>query len=171
MFITDNEGIPLGNRQTATSHVFDRACQSTQPGSRTYLPITPKWSDVIPSHLFRDRNPQRNSSKTSRGHYFQAGTGTRYWIGVKVFKNDPPGVKRWWAGHALRDRDPQTNMFLDSYTFQTWSMRTDFHRKGISTSPSLAYSSSSTLQPYSTPSPFCRVMRLKLSGTSNNFDK
>jgi len=60
--------------------------------------------------------------------YFQGGTGTRYWIGVKVFKNDPPGKVRWWAGHALRDRDPQSNAFLNSATLQPGSMSTTLTR-------------------------------------------
>jgi len=64
-YFTDNEGIPLGNsNKQPDAMFFDCACKSTQRRSRTYLPTIPKWSDVIPSHLFRDCNLQRNSSKT-----------------------------------------------------------------------------------------------------------
>jgi hypothetical protein len=57
--------------------------------------------------------------------YFQPGTATRYWIGIKVFhnsRNNPPGVDTWWAGHALRDQDPNTGAWLNTYTFQAGSM-------------------------------------------------
>jgi hypothetical protein len=35
----------------------------------------------------------------SDARYFAAGTGTRWWVGIEVFK-DPDGTNRWWAGHA-----------------------------------------------------------------------
>ena len=57
--------------------------------------------------------------------YFQPGTHTRYWIGIKVFhnsQNNPPGTNRWWAGHALRDQDPNTGAWLNTYTFQPGTM-------------------------------------------------
>jgi hypothetical protein len=57
--------------------------------------------------------------------YFQPGTSTRYWIGIKVFhngQNQPPGINRWWAGHALRDQDPNTGAWLNTYTFQAGTM-------------------------------------------------
>lgn len=35
--------------------------------------------------------------------YFVPGTGTRAWIGIKVFKSSSPnGTHRWWAGWAKR---------------------------------------------------------------------
>jgi hypothetical protein len=34
--------------------------------------------------------------------YFGPGTGTRAWIGIKVFKNPKTGVHWWWAGWARR---------------------------------------------------------------------
>ena len=52
--------------------------------------------------------------------YFLPGTGTRWWLGVKVFKKDPPKVTKWWAGHALRDL--QNGTFQNSFTFQSGSM-------------------------------------------------
>ena len=33
--------------------------------------------------------------------YFSAGTGTRWWVGIRIFK-DVDGVTRWWVGHAYR---------------------------------------------------------------------
>ena len=36
-------------------------------------------------------------------NYFAPGTGTRAWIGIKVFKSSSPnGTHRWWAGWAMR---------------------------------------------------------------------
>ena len=43
----------------------------------------------------------RQSTQTDLARYFAAGTGTRWWVGIKVFKN-PGGTNRWWAGHASR---------------------------------------------------------------------
>ena len=40
-------------------------------------------------------------TQTNLVRYFAAGTGTRWWVGIKVFKN-PGGTNRWWAGHASR---------------------------------------------------------------------
>ncbi len=40
-------------------------------------------------------------TQTDLARYFVAGTGTRWWVGIKVFKN-PGGTNRWWAGHASR---------------------------------------------------------------------
>jgi formylmethanofuran dehydrogenase subunit A len=40
-------------------------------------------------------------TQTDLARYFAAGTGTRWWVGIKVFKN-PGGTNRWWAGHASR---------------------------------------------------------------------
>jgi hypothetical protein len=35
--------------------------------------------------------------------YFAAGTGTRAWIGIKVWRSAVNGgTHRWWAGHAAR---------------------------------------------------------------------
>ena len=39
--------------------------------------------------------------ETDLARYFAAHTGTRWWIGMKVFKN-PGRTARWWAGHASR---------------------------------------------------------------------
>ena len=42
---------------------------------------------------------------TDLAKYFGPGTGTRCWIGIKVFKAaTPTGTSRWWAGYALRKR-------------------------------------------------------------------
>ena len=36
-------------------------------------------------------------------NYFAPGTGTRAWIGIKIFKSSSPnGTHRWWAGWARR---------------------------------------------------------------------
>jgi hypothetical protein len=40
-------------------------------------------------------------TQTDLARYFAAGTGTRWWVGIEVFK-DPDGTNRWWAGHASR---------------------------------------------------------------------
>jgi hypothetical protein len=40
-------------------------------------------------------------TQTDLSRYFGPGTGTRCWVGIKVFKN-PGGINRWWAGHASR---------------------------------------------------------------------
>ena len=40
---------------------------------------------------------------TDLSRYFGLGTGTRAWIGIKIFKNsDPNGTHRWWCGWAKR---------------------------------------------------------------------
>lgn len=55
--------------------------------------------------------------------YFAAGTGTRAWIGLKIFcdsRNNPPNHK-WWSGWAHRDRAPN-GAFLDSATLHPESM-------------------------------------------------
>jgi hypothetical protein len=53
--------------------------------------------------------------------YFSPGTGTRCWIGVKVFKAaTPTGTHRWWAGYALRKRVNGT--FIDQPEMSAESM-------------------------------------------------
>ena len=45
-------------------------------------------------------------TQTDLGRYFAAGTGTRVWLGVKIFldnRNNPP-THRWWCGWATRDQ-------------------------------------------------------------------
>jgi hypothetical protein len=57
------------------------------------------------------------------GRYFAAGTGTRVWLGVKVFcdsRNNPP-THRWWCGWATRDQG-QNGVFLNSATLHPESM-------------------------------------------------
>lgn len=51
--------------------------------------------------------------------YFAAGTGTRWWVGLKIFKN-PTGTTRWWAGHA--ERTVQNGNFIDTATLHVESM-------------------------------------------------
>jgi hypothetical protein len=39
------------------------------------------------------------------GRYFGPGTGTRVWLGVKIFKKSAPHLPhRWWFGMAVRDQ-------------------------------------------------------------------
>jgi hypothetical protein len=53
--------------------------------------------------------------------YFGPGTGTRSWIGIKVFKSDNVGgVHRWWAGHATRKL--VQGVFLDEAEISQESM-------------------------------------------------
>jgi hypothetical protein len=52
--------------------------------------------------------------------YFGPGTGTRWWIGIKVFKSDTGGVHRWWAGHAKRAF--VQGAFIDEAEFSPESM-------------------------------------------------
>src|SRR5271169_2172103 len=54
---------------------------------------------------------------------FAAGTGTRAWIGVKVFCDDRNNLSqpRWWCGWATRDQLPN-GTFLDSATMHAESM-------------------------------------------------
>jgi hypothetical protein len=54
--------------------------------------------------------------------YFAAGTGTRAWIGIKIFKDDrnTPPVHRWWCGWAARDF--VGGLFLNSATMHAESM-------------------------------------------------
>ena len=53
---------------------------------------------------------------------FAAGTGTRAWIGIKIFKDDrnTPPVHRWWCGWAARDF--VGGIFLNSATMHAESM-------------------------------------------------
>ena len=54
--------------------------------------------------------------------YFAPGTGTRAWVGIKVFgdnRNVPP-VHRWWAGWATRDQ--VNGQFLDQASLDAESM-------------------------------------------------
>ena len=56
--------------------------------------------------------------------YFAAGTGTRAWVGIKIFKdhqNIPP-VHRWWCGWATRDSINGQCQFLNSATMHAESM-------------------------------------------------
>jgi hypothetical protein len=62
-------------------------------------------------------------TQTDLGRYSAAGTGTRAWIGVKIFpddRNNPP-THRWWCGWATRDQ-AQNGAFLNSATFHAESM-------------------------------------------------
>lgn len=54
--------------------------------------------------------------------YFALGTGTRAWIGIKIFKDDrnTPPVHRWWCGWASRDF--VGGVFLNSATMHPESM-------------------------------------------------
>jgi hypothetical protein len=38
-------------------------------------------------------------TQTDLARYFAVGTGTRWWVGIKMFKN-LGGTNRWWDGHA-----------------------------------------------------------------------
>jgi hypothetical protein len=58
-------------------------------------------------------------SERDLGRYFGPGTGTRWWIGIKIFKN-PNGVARWWTGHAQRTMI--NGAFLDVATLHHESM-------------------------------------------------
>jgi hypothetical protein len=131
VYFTDNEDIPLGNSNKQPDAMFSIVLANLPNGGagHTFQQL-PNGAMLFPVICFEISicNETLPRLLGDLGRYFQAGTGTRYWMGIKVFKNDPPGVIRWWAGHALRDQDPQTNMFLDSYTFQAGSMRTDLHR-------------------------------------------
>jgi hypothetical protein len=53
--------------------------------------------------------------------YFGPGTGTRCWIGLKLFKaNTPTGTTRWWAGYAMRKR--VNGVFVDEPDISVESM-------------------------------------------------
>ena len=69
--------------------------------------------------------------------YFAPGTGTRAWIGVKIFKDhrhNPPN-HRWWCGWASRDR-AANGTFLDSATINPESMPIlHSHNSPLSTQP------------------------------------
>jgi hypothetical protein len=53
--------------------------------------------------------------------YFGPGTGTRCWIGIKVFKaNTPTGTTRWRAGYAMRKC--VNGVFVDEPDMSTESM-------------------------------------------------
>ena len=42
-------------------------------------------------------------AETDLRSYFDVGTGTRHWVGIKVWKSRTGGPTRWWAGHASRE--------------------------------------------------------------------
>jgi len=70
------------------------------------------WNESMPRLTQRDLD-----------RYFAAGTGTRLWVGIKIFeddRNNPPS-HRWWAGWATRDRAPN-GAFLNSATLHAESM-------------------------------------------------
>jgi len=120
-YFTDNEGIPLGNSNKQPDAMFSIVLANLPNGGAGHtFQQFPNGAMLFPVICFEIAICNETLPRLfgDLGRYFQAGTGTRYWMGIKVFKNDPPEVIRWWAGHALRDQDPQTNMFLDSYTFQ-----------------------------------------------------
>ena len=57
---------------------------------------------------------------TDLNRYFGPGTGTRCWIGLKIFKTTN-GNHRWWAGIAYRARAPN-GTFLDAPDMSPESM-------------------------------------------------
>jgi hypothetical protein len=58
--------------------------------------------------------------------YFAAGTGTRTWIGVKIFIDESgAGQHRWYCAQMDRDFDVVNNRFLDSGTVQPGSFASE----------------------------------------------
>lgn len=87
----------------------------TVPNSRFPFPII-----IAESVCSKDTLTQLAIPDVAR--LFAPGTGTRWWIGINILKQDPPKVTTWWAGHVIRDYDAQNNVWLDSYTFGPGSM-------------------------------------------------
>ena len=119
----------LGNNVKLTDASFSaRPAQLPNGGAGHTFQIDPNNGQItIPIFCFEIAIGNETLVKllNDAARYFQPGTQTRYWLGIKVFhnsQNNPPGVNRWWAGDALRDQDPNTGAWLNTYTFQAGSM-------------------------------------------------
>ena len=98
VYFTDNEGIPLGNSNKQPDAMFSIVPANLPNGGagHTFQQL-PNGAMLFPVICF-EMAIDNETLPRLLGHlerYFQAGTGTRYWMGIKVFKNDPSGVIRW----------------------------------------------------------------------------
>jgi len=70
------------------------------------FPINSASNRIAPQLVFEvavSNESMPTLTVTDLNRYFGPGTGTRAWIGIKVFKNsNPNGTHRWWCGWARR---------------------------------------------------------------------
>ena len=108
---------PDGHLTLNPRHIPLNLLPSYPTNPRTGL-ITPQL--VLEVAVGNESMPRHTQTDLDR--CFAAGTGTRAWIGIKIFKDDRnnPPRHRWWTGHAHRDF--VNGAFLDSATFHPESM-------------------------------------------------
>lgn len=70
---------------------------------------------VVEVAICNETMPQLADTDLAR--YFAPGTGTRAWVGIKIWKSS----KRWWCGWARRAR-AANNQFLDYAVMSNESM-------------------------------------------------
>jgi hypothetical protein len=107
IYFTNNEDIPLGPSNKQPDAMFSIVLANLPNGGagHTFQQL-PNGSMLFPVICFEVSicgEYLTQLAVTDVQRYFLPGTGTRWWLGVKVFKKDLPKVTRWWAGHALRD--------------------------------------------------------------------
>lgn len=121
--------MPLGQDlklpDCAWSVDLDQLPNQGQGHNFVQIPNQRMFSPIIAAEIAISNESLVQLATRDVARYFQAGTGTRWWIGVKVFRADPPRVTRWWAGHALRDFDAQNNVWRNTFTFCQNSMDRD----------------------------------------------
>lgn len=70
------------------------------------FPLNPASNHIAPQLVFEVAVSNEiipTLTVTDLNRYFGPGTGTRAWIGIKIFKNtNPNGIHRWWCGWARR---------------------------------------------------------------------
>ena len=122
-YFTNNEDIPLGPSNKQPDAMFSIVLAYLPNGGARHAFHQLLNGTMFPVIYFEVSICYESLTElavTDVQRYFLPGTGTRWWLGVKVFKKDPPKVTRWWAGHALRDL--QNGTFQNSFTFQPGSM-------------------------------------------------
>jgi hypothetical protein len=96
------------------------------PQFRNSFPLNPRSGLIAPGLVLEvavSNETMPVLTQIDLGRYFAAGTGTRVWIGVKIFcddRNNPP-THRWWCGWAARDQ-AQNGVFLNIATLHAESM-------------------------------------------------
>jgi hypothetical protein len=88
------------------------------------LAINPADGDIAPQLVFEvavhnDTMPQL--TQTDLNNYFAPGTGTRAWVGIKVWVHTTNNHHTWWAGWATRAKDAN-GQWVDQALFMPGSM-------------------------------------------------
>lgn len=95
------------------------------PNLVNQFPLNPRTGRIAPQLVLEVAVANESMPRLTQidlPRYFAAGTGTRAWIGIKIFKDDrnTPPVHRWWCGWATRDY--LNGQFLNSATMHRESM-------------------------------------------------